>query len=541
MDLQGTRPKPETGSVKVGDRVFFSIQGRRYPGTVRFHGDTHFSDGEWFGLELDEKVGRNDGSVNGVSYFKCSAEHGIFCRQNRLQKVSTNRMSQGAISMMKQEDDEGDIHVPDGHKVGDGARMELLERLWDGLNPDDEFVLSLRAFKQLMSILGEQDQNAILALHASISEASSEGLDFHAFVQLCGPRNLDLDASCLQEACDLVAGQTVGTKTPTPGKATHKETVDGLRGQVVEQQQRIKLLEGERAASQRRIDALEELTASQREQIEGLAALVISSIYDAAERGDEVRLRGLLRDYPDGKNGASTRGATPAFVAAQLGHAKALAALAEVGADLDKATEDDTTPTFIAAQGGHTAALQVLVKAGADLDKARHDGTTPACMAAQDGHAGALSILAGAGADLNRATDDGFTPALIAAHEGHSEALRLLAEARADLNKATPSGATPAFMAAQEGHVKALQILVAARADLNRAKANGTTPVHKAAQKGHAKVLQVLVEAKADPHKVDENGSTPARLAEAGGHDEALGVLKSAAAHLPDIPMRFVP
>ncbi|KPM34628.1 Dynactin, isoform [Neonectria ditissima] len=49
-------------------------------GTVRFAGPTHFQVGEWIGIELDEKTGKNDGSVQGERYFDCPAGYGMFVK-----------------------------------------------------------------------------------------------------------------------------------------------------------------------------------------------------------------------------------------------------------------------------------------------------------------------------------------------------------------------------------------------------------------------------------------------------------------------------
>uniref|UniRef100_A0A1I7VA89 CAP-Gly domain-containing protein n=1 Tax=Loa loa TaxID=7209 RepID=A0A1I7VA89_LOALO len=61
--------------LEIGDRVI--VSGGKY-GRLRFLGNTDFKEGVWAGIELDQPLGKNDGSVQGKRYFTCKAPYGLF-------------------------------------------------------------------------------------------------------------------------------------------------------------------------------------------------------------------------------------------------------------------------------------------------------------------------------------------------------------------------------------------------------------------------------------------------------------------------------
>lgn len=67
--------------VTVDSRCEVSPGERR--GVVRFVGEMG-NKGYWVGVQFDEPVGHNDGSVKGVSYFSCPMGYGAFVRGDKV-------------------------------------------------------------------------------------------------------------------------------------------------------------------------------------------------------------------------------------------------------------------------------------------------------------------------------------------------------------------------------------------------------------------------------------------------------------------------
>lgn len=107
---------------KIGDRV---LVGNTNPGSIAFIGETRFAKGDWAGVALDEPVGKNNGSVQGVRYFECQPNHGIFTKLEKLTKINqipndNQRTSKREANAEKTETDFniGDRVVVSGTKHG---------------------------------------------------------------------------------------------------------------------------------------------------------------------------------------------------------------------------------------------------------------------------------------------------------------------------------------------------------------------------------------------------------------------------------------
>ncbi|EQC39059.1 hypothetical protein SDRG_03267 [Saprolegnia diclina VS20] len=67
--------------MELGSRVLV-VGGKT--GVVRFLGTTEFAQGDWVGVELDAPEGKNDGEINGVRYFQCEPNFGLFAKKSQV-------------------------------------------------------------------------------------------------------------------------------------------------------------------------------------------------------------------------------------------------------------------------------------------------------------------------------------------------------------------------------------------------------------------------------------------------------------------------
>ena len=81
-------------NVEIGNRV--EVTGKGVKGIVSFVGTTEFASGKWIGVTLDEPKGKNNGTVQGKTYFECAENHGTFVRAAQLLLLEADGSKRGS-------------------------------------------------------------------------------------------------------------------------------------------------------------------------------------------------------------------------------------------------------------------------------------------------------------------------------------------------------------------------------------------------------------------------------------------------------------
>ena len=79
---------------KINDRVV--VSGTKV-GIIQFLGKTEFAEGIWVGVELDQALGKNDGSVKGVRYFTCRPNYGVMAPMSKIVKAGAGGPPPGTM------------------------------------------------------------------------------------------------------------------------------------------------------------------------------------------------------------------------------------------------------------------------------------------------------------------------------------------------------------------------------------------------------------------------------------------------------------
>lgn len=116
-------------------------------GIVRYSGPIKVASGEWFGLELPDDTGKNDGSVQGERYFQCPPRHGIFVRKEAIVGIVKPAASaQGPNSVASTANGSATKPRPSGVMPADVARKrQSLMSAGPGSSPGSRLSVRVRS------------------------------------------------------------------------------------------------------------------------------------------------------------------------------------------------------------------------------------------------------------------------------------------------------------------------------------------------------------------------------------------------------------
>ncbi|GAB1605413.1 CAP-Gly domain-containing linker protein 3-like isoform X3 [Argonauta hians] len=97
FDPTQSRVTLQAMGLRLGDKVV--INGTK-SGALRYCGPTEFAAGIWAGIELDEAIGKNDGSVSGIMYFRCAPSHGVFAPVSKIAKLGSSPVRVSKTSLV---------------------------------------------------------------------------------------------------------------------------------------------------------------------------------------------------------------------------------------------------------------------------------------------------------------------------------------------------------------------------------------------------------------------------------------------------------
>ncbi|CAH8856353.1 unnamed protein product [Trichobilharzia szidati] len=107
----------------IGDVVYVGTDTQRI-GKIEFIGETQFAAGEWIGVSLFSPLGKNDGSVDGVVYFKCEPSHGIFSKRGNIRHASnTDVLEPAKMETTTNNDDRLSIGLSKQDSIADAGSV----------------------------------------------------------------------------------------------------------------------------------------------------------------------------------------------------------------------------------------------------------------------------------------------------------------------------------------------------------------------------------------------------------------------------------
>ncbi|CAM9189274.1 unnamed protein product [Ectocarpus fasciculatus] len=256
-------------------------------------------------------------------------------------------------------------------------------------------------------------------------------------------------------------------------------------------------------------------------------------------RGDAPNWAGVIQALVEAGAAVEARdrrGFTPMMTAGEKGSRETVAALANIGAEVDakEVRGGKRTPLVIAAQKANASAAAALLEYGARVNLTVGDSLTPLHEAVGAGSIDVAEMLVRAGANVNATNESaGMTPLHLAVANDQHAAARLLVHSGANVCLPDARGLTCLRLTIEMADAPTVALLLAAEppADLSVKDENGGTVLHAACRLGLTDIARLLLEHGADPHVRDARGRTPELVALDLDHGDCAGLFYNVDIH----------
>ncbi|XP_027009391.1 ankyrin repeat and EF-hand domain-containing protein 1a isoform X3 [Tachysurus fulvidraco] len=260
---------------------------------------------------------------------------------------------------------------------------------------------------------------------------------------------------------------------------------------------------------------------------EGKGVLHVAAVANDTDMIEFLTLHGARPDVQD------RQGRTPVMLAAELGHDRVVALLADKHADMKLTDIEGKGVLFycLCPTKRHTRCLQVALNNMADVNNVSHAGMPlflQACENARECEGMCLSLLE-KGADPNSVNQVTGRTALMEAVRAEAVVLvRAILKRGANVNMMDSKRFNAVHFAAEGGYFEILQVLSAYVADMGATTAEGNTALHYAARGGFADCCRFLAQRGCNPKQKNMEGLLPRQIAKDLDHKAAVKELKKA-------------
>jgi len=451
----------------VADRV--QVQGRG-KGSIRFVGPTYFGPHLWYGVQLDQKLGRNNGMVQQIRYFQCSPNHGVFVREEKLTPLDKHDRPINLLSPYTRK-----------------SKQELANDLFEACAKGD-----VKVVRQILTV----DKN--------VAELA---------------RDSNTDATALMTAAYHGYYQVVLELLQTRKISINEQNYHGMTALHM--------------AAQAGYDRICELLLRHGIEIDSTTEDGTTALFNAVEKGHVAVVEKLLEHNAEA-NLSSRDNESPLIQACHRGHheiVKHLLKASNIKINQKRKT-DGATCLFVACREGATECVTHLLSNDLlFINASKTNGRSPLFIASFFGHSDIVSMLIAHShrmhklrmnhgvLDVNQCDSKGFTPLFVAAQNGHTAIVTLLLQNKADVNQAEQRGHTPLWISALRGHVEVVRVLLShPNIDIDYKDLSGVTALWAACQNNNSEVVELLLH----PRNVVVEVATDAR-----GHQRVVSRTKN--------------